>query len=580
MEWTYLTLLLLGLPLGGSLLPVASWRRGRGYAHALSIAILTATVLAATLIAYDVQQHGPVLVGGNDGALPGFVLNIDFLASVMALLSSFLCLMCVLVSGSYGVFEGNGSRYLSSILLLCGALNGIFLSGDLVLLMFFWEMMVVSSYLVIVHSGKERAVVAGRKYFVMAQAGAVMILASIAIAFVETGTTRMVPGSIVYGGVTGLAFATLAFVGFGIDAAVVPFHIWLPDAHSESPTPMSALLSGIVVKTGIYGLIRFFYMLYQIPGGWEEVVVPVGLATALVGVFLALFQMDGKRLIAMSTVSQIGLIVMGIGSGTAAGATGVTYHLLNHSIFKSLIFLTAGWAMWASGTRDLGSIKRAREARRLLPFYLIGVLSISGIPPFSGFFSKSIIGKAVNTGSPEMAVLSSLVGMLTLLSFMKLGWFLFFRGSGDSFSRDPSKMVLGACAILTAVCILQGILSPWLLGAIDGGIHGTDQTTGFPSPLSASVITLLGYAGFMVALFIWSRKERVYQTLTSGALGFIGKLGKRELFVDEFYTSSSRVVLRICGVASRLASGYPRDYAGYVMAAWLVGMLLILGGML
>ena len=576
MEWTYQTLLLLGLPLGGSLLPVASWRRGKRLAHAISLVVLAVTAISALFLLNDVMSNGPSTIE----VVPGFVLKLDFLAAIMTVLSTSLCLACVLVSGSYGVLKANGARYLSSILVLCASLNGVFLSGDLVMMLFFWEMMVVSTYLVVIHSGKEAAMKAGRKYFVMAQIGAVLILASIAIAAVETGTTRMVPGSMIYTGISGIAFATFAFIGFGIDAALVPFHVWLPDSHSESPTPMSALLSGIVVKTGIYGLIRFFFLLYQVPGGWEGVVIPLGLATALVGVFLAVFQMDGKRLIAMSTISQIGLIFMGIGAGTAAGGTSSLFHLLNHSIVKSLIFLTAGWMMWVSNTRDLGKINRVREGRRILPFYLIGVLSISGIPPFSGFFSKSLIGKSVNSSSPELAIMSTLVGMLTLLTFMKLGWFLFFRGEGRSTGESPSAAVIGVCAVLTAICIAQGLLSPWVVGMIDEGMHGTDYATAVPSPISTSNLTILGYVSLLVALAIWLRKEFVYRTLTEGSLRFFGTLGKKELFVDDFYLLTSRAVIRGSRATSLLASGYHRDYTAYVIVVWLVGMLLILGGIL
>ena len=576
MEWTYPTLLLLGLPLGGSLLPVVSWRRGNRLAHAISLVVLAVAAIFTLFLLNDVLSNGPSTIE----VVPGFVLNLDFLAVIMAVLSTCLCFACVLASVSYGVFKANGVRYLSSILVLCAALNGIFLSGDLVLMLFFWEMMVVSTYLVVIHSGRDAAVNAGRKYFVMSQVGAVFILASIAVAAVETGTTRMVPGSILYGSVSGLAFALFAFIGFGIDAALVPFHVWLPDAHSESPTPMSALLSGIVVKTGIYGLIRFFYLLYQIPGGWVEIVIPLGLVTALVGVFLALFQMDGKRLIAMHTISQVGLIIMGLGTGTVSGATGSIFHLLNHSIFKSLLFLTAGWVMWSSGTRDLDTINRTREARRLLPFYLIGLLSISGIPPFSGFFSKSLIGKSVYANSPNLAIFSSLVGMLTLLSFMKLGWFLFFRGDGRSTGEIPSAAVTGVCAVLAAICIAQGVFSSQVIGIIDKGVYGADSVTVVPSPLSTSILTLLGYLSSLVALAIWLRKEFVYKIFTEGSLRFFGILGKKELFVDGFYLSISRAVVRSSRATSLLASGKQRDYIAYVIVAWLVGILLILGGIL
>jgi hypothetical protein len=140
--------------------------------------------------------------------------------------------------------------------------------------------------------------------------------------------------------------------------------------------------------------------------------------------------------------------------------------------------------------------------------------------------------------------------------------------------------VVGVCAGLATICILQGVLSPWIIGTIDEGIHGPDHESTVPSPFSTSISTLLGYLGFLIALAIWSRKELVYRTLTEGSLSFVGLLGRKELYIDEVYLSISRAVVGASRTTGLLASGQPRDYTAYVMVAWLVGMLLILGGIL
>jgi hypothetical protein len=124
------------------------------------------------------------------------------------------------------------------------------------------------------------------------------------------------------------------------------------------------------------------------------------------------------------------------------------------------------------------------------------------------------------------------------------------------------------------------VFSPWVIGVIDEGLHGADYATVVPSLISTSILTLLGYLSFLVALAIWLRKELVYRTLTEGSLRFIGVLGRKELFVDGAYLFASRTVIRGCRATSLLASGYQRDYTAYVIVAWLVGMLLILGGMI
>jgi formate hydrogenlyase subunit 3/multisubunit Na+/H+ antiporter MnhD subunit len=410
----------------------------------------------------------------------------------------------------------------------------------------------------------------------------VILIVAMVMALSQTGTSQMVPGSTFPSPAALLAFATLAFVGFGIDAAVVPFHIWLPDAHSECPTPVSALLSGIVVKTGIYGIVRLLFMVYSLPKGWSSIVVPLGLATAFIGGLLALFQMDGKRLIAMSSLSQVGLIIAGLGSGVFAGAVGATFHLINHSIIKSLLFLSAGWVMWRAGTRDLRAVGgRAMGTRRwIFPLFVVGVLSISGVPPFNGFYGKSIMSKSIAGAQPLLAGLSALVGMITLLSFMRLGWYLFIKGSTrDGIHERPPNTVVVTCASLAILCVVLGLASPSMVEVLDRGLED-GATTPIPSVFRPSLMTMIGYAGLAAALGIWLRKELVYRFFTTGPLGFVGRIAQRELYVDDFYLAVSRGVIAISAFARRSSSGEARDYMVYVVLAWIVGLLLVVGDVL
>jgi len=486
------------------------------------------------------------------------------------------------VSGSYPDAGMHPGRYFCSILVLCSALNGIFLSSDMVLLMFFWELMVVISYMLIVHSGESSAGAAGRKYFIMAQGAAVLLIVSVAIALAETGTSDMAEGGLIgfRSSIARIVFTAIAFLGFGIDAAVVPFHIWLPDAHSESPTPISALLSGIVVKTGVYGMIRFFHILGSVPEAFSNFVVPLGLVTAYVGVFLALFQMDGKRLIAMSTISQVGLIFMGLGLGTPQGATGATMHLLNHSLFKALLFLSAGWAMSSAGTRDL-ALARSRiggHARAILPFYAVGLLSVSGIPPFNGFYSKSIVAKAVAARFPALAGLSIFVGVLTLLSFMRLGWYLFWGSGRREGDRKAGRAVIAACAILAVLCLALGFLHPGVIRTIDSALHPAGETTPVPSALEPAWTTTLGYLASMLALGVWVKRREAYALCSKGVFGGIVLLAREEMFFDRLFEGMAGLVLRAAGLLCMMASGNTRDYVAYVLALWVGGMLFVLGG--
>jgi multicomponent Na+:H+ antiporter subunit D len=571
-EWIY-PFLLLVLPLGGPLLCVMASRRGGGAAYAVALGVLgiVATAsLVAVLRAPFLENTEMLVFGWGDS---GAFLRLDGLGTILALVGSGICLASVVVSRAFGALKEHGVRYLSSLLVLCSALNGIFLAGDLLLFAIFWELMVVSSYFLIVHHGGGEAVAAGRKYFVFTQAGAVLLIVAVMIAFQQTGTTRMVSGLFFASSSAFAVFAFLAFVAFAIDAAIVPLHTWLPDAHSESPTPMSALLSGIVVKTGIYGIIRFFFLTYGFPPGWPDVVIPLGLATAFAGVFLALFQMDGKRLIAFHTVSQIGVMVMGLGSAATVGLAGSLYHLISHSVFKSLLFLSAGWVMWSAGTRNLRSI--SVNPGPILVFYIIGTLSISGVPPLSGYVGKSLIAKSVEAGFPVLAALSSLIGMLTLLSFVKLGWFLFARNGNARRRIKTPFAIISVTGALAALCILLGILAPVVLPGVDSWLGFNEVRTPVPSPVKATPTNILGYAGFVAALLIWYRKEAIYHVLTDGPLGFVGRLSEAELHLNRAYSLGSGSLLGVSRLSTRIATGNVGDYMAYVVMAWLGGALLI-----
>jgi NADH-quinone oxidoreductase subunit M len=237
-EWIY-PFLLLALPLGGPLLCVIASRKGQGPAYGATLGILGLAAAAAFAATLRVSILGSAMVSLPSVVEGGASMHMDGLGTVLALLGSGLCLASALVSRPFGDLGVHGVRYLSSLLVLCSALNGIFLAGDLLLFAIFWELMVVSSYFLIVHHGGGEAVAAGRKYFVFTQAGAVLLIVAVMIAFQQTGTTRMVSGLFFASSSAFAVFAFLAFVAFAIDAAIVPFNIWLPGAISESRTPMA-----------------------------------------------------------------------------------------------------------------------------------------------------------------------------------------------------------------------------------------------------------------------------------------------------------------------------------------------------
>jgi multicomponent Na+:H+ antiporter subunit D len=247
----------------------------------------------------------------------------------------------------------------------------------------------------------------------------------------------------------------------------MPFHAWLPDAHSSAPAPISAMLSGVLIKAlGIYSLIRIFYNVLGAPPIFMQIFLIIGTISILLGVFLAVGQWDFKRLLAYHSISQIGYILLGMGLNTTLGMLGAVFHLFNHALFKSLLFYNSGAIETGLGTRDL---KKMGNVTKLMPVSahtsMIASLSISGIPPFNGFFSKLVIIIAAIQADQLIFALLAVVGsLLTLASFMKVQRYA-FRGENRleslknkiDWGMNTAMIVLAVLCVVTSVLIIPGI---------------------------------------------------------------------------------------------------------------------------
>jgi multicomponent Na+:H+ antiporter subunit D len=254
----------------------------------------------------------------------------------------------------------------------------------------------------------------------------------------------------------------LLLTGFGLKAAIMPFHAWLPDAHSSAPAPISSMLSGVLIKAlGVYVLTRLFFNVLGAPEIFMKIFMALGAASIILGVILAIGQWDLKRLLAYHSISQIGYIFLGLGLATPLGVLGGIFHLFNHALFKSLLFYNAGAIEMALGTRDL---KKMSNITRLLPVTsqtsMVASLSISGIPPFNGFFSKLIIIIAlIQAHHPVYAFLAVAGSLLTLASFMKVQRYG-VRGEEELESLEVSAgwRMNAAMITLAALCIISSLM--------------------------------------------------------------------------------------------------------------------------
>jgi hydrogenase-4 component B len=349
--------------------------------------------------------------------------------------------------------------------------------------LFFWEIMALSSFLlVMVEFEKKETQRAGIFYFVMTHLSTLFLLFAFLFIYTVTGTFDM--GQIRADPlITSIAFVIL-FLGFGIKAGIIPFHKWLPYAHPASPSNISALMSGVMIKVAIYGLIRFLLLL-PIQTWWGILILVAGTTSAVLGVIYALKEHDIKRLLAYHSIENIGIILIGVGlyvifslAGLEAIAflalAGALFHTLNHAIFKSLLFMTSGSINNATGTRNIeemgGLIKRMPKTALL---FLIGAVSISALPPFNGFVSELMIFQAFFQSTAlanpflEVILISSLAvfaltSALAAACFVKAFGITFLalpRSQEAKEAKESPKLMIIGPAILAALCVALGVLS-------------------------------------------------------------------------------------------------------------------------
>jgi len=376
------------------------------------------------------------------------------LSLLFAVLISAISLFCV----SYSQWYNPEANYVYDALLFLfiGAMNGVVLSHSLIAMYIYWEIMTVASYFLILFHDSFEARRASFKYIIMTGAGSIFLLFGIlGIWLLEENILWK-----------HLFFFSM-LLGTGIKAGIFPLHTWLPEAHPAAPTPVSSMLSGVMIKTGIYAMIRFYFFIFK-PAwspGWEIIMLFIGILTLLGGVFLALVQQDIKRLLAYHSISQIGYIFLGIACGTSLGLLGALYHVINHAMFKSLLFLGAGVLIKTAGSRNL---KDYGGLSRKLPFTFavmtIAALSISGIPPFNGFVSKWLIYQALlvkgNSVSIFAMVAALLGSVLTLASFIKVLNDSFMgvrRKEVNQEGLEKSPFMNAPMALLAAGCLFFGI---------------------------------------------------------------------------------------------------------------------------
>ncbi len=405
----------------------------------LALAVSAITFLAI-LPLYPFVRGGGVIQYTLFEVLPNLEvsLRLDLLSFGLAALAALIWLLCTIYSIDYMAKEHACSRYYPVLIFTLGSCLGIFFAGDLFSLFIFFELMSLIAYILVIHEETEEALKAGYKYLVMTIIGGLALFFGMIIVFELGGTVSLGVGTIIE---ESSLLALLAFIcfliGFGMKAGMFPLHVWLPDAHPVAPSPASALLSGVMLKTGAYGLLRVIFHVFSPDllqsSGWDTILGVLAVITILLGSAVALTQTDIKRRLAYSSIGQLGYVLLGLSILNNNAITGAIFHIFSHAFMKSILFLAAGAIIWNTGKRQIEDLKGiGRQMPVTMGCFSIAALAMIGIPPLNGFLSKWTLALGALDANAVIYVLVLLISsLLNALYYLPIIIPAFFDLPGD-----------------------------------------------------------------------------------------------------------------------------------------------------
>jgi len=401
---------------------------------------VTGLFFLLVLSMYPAIREGKILIGiFQYFSFPLSVsFKVDQLTFFLGVFFSFVWFMAACYSPGYMAHEHKKERYYAFFLLAEGGCMGTIFAGDLLGLFLFFEFMALTTYVLIAHEETPVTMFAGAKYLYMTVGGGLSVFFGLLTMFYLTGSVTFTrPGLITEP--SGLATAAFAafMIGFGLKAGMFPVHVWLPDAHPAAPSPVSAALSGIMLKTGIYGMIRVIFNVYSPEfiknANWDSVMLVIAAITILLGSAMALLQDDLKRRLAYSSIAQIGYIILGVFLLSEQGLTGGLYHLFTHAFMKGLLFLCAGAIIVQTGIRNISRMKGIGLKMPLtMIFFTIASVTMVGIPPFNGFISKWQLSMAsLEAGQPLFVAILIISSLLNAAYYFPIVITAFFAAENN-----------------------------------------------------------------------------------------------------------------------------------------------------
>jgi len=544
------------------------------------------------------------------GANLSFELLSYHFGACMALFVSLFGLLLTLYSLGYIRGKEYPNRYFSYLLITVGASCGAVLANNLLLLLVFWEIVTLMFYLLVTLGGNKLSPLAAKKSFAILGFSDCALLLGIVLLWGLTGTFKLSDISVSLGSGTSHFIFILFMIGAITKAGAMPFHSWIPSAAEGAPTPVMAFLPAALDKLlGIYLLARISLDLFIMDKSMGMVLMIIGAVTIILAVMMALVQHDLKKLLSFHAISQVGYMVLGIGTGVPIGIMGGLFHMLNNCIYKCALFLKAGSVEQKTGTTDLSKLGGLASAMPVTFFAaFISALSISGVPPFNGFVSKWMVYQGTIISHQPIFLVAAMFGSsLTLASFVKVLYSVFWGQRPKELSgvKEVGFSMKVPMLILALLCIFFGCFAQFPLGHFIGPVmgysfHQVPQAITFYdalwSPTLAAVLIIIALiVGLIIYLFGRLKLRRTglmyvggeimdpeevrvpgtgfYETI-SNLKGFKGAYGDAEKGVFDLYYLTGKYGNNIVQVLRKLHDGVLSTYLSWCIIG--LGFLLFL----
>jgi proton-translocating NADH-quinone oxidoreductase chain N len=426
--------------------------------------------LVISLLLISRVLENPIIVSIG-GWKPPFCINL--VAGPVSILFSLIIALVGLLVSIYAleyIKEGATEKYHMLYLLLLTGATGVVLTGDIFNLFVFFEILCISSYALVAYIGDKAGIESAVKYLIQGAIGSSLLLIGVGLLYGLFGTLNMADIARNISSSAGKSIIpmsvfvpfVLLITGLGVEAAIFPLNAWLPDAHSSAPSSISAILSGLAIEVGVYAVARVIFTIFGVESIFLFLCL-LGVLTLLIGEMSAFSQNNIKRMLAYSSIGQIGLIVFALGIGTSYGVAGGLFQVVSHSLAKALLFLAAGYMIYRTGSMDISSFEGIGKKMPLTSLaFTIGAFSLVGLPPFVGFPSKFLIVRAaLAKGEILFTVLIAFVLLGTVIEgayFFRVVQVLYFKqGKTNSGKQEVPIAALVPIIVLTLLIVVMGI---------------------------------------------------------------------------------------------------------------------------